>query len=78
MDIFLPRISVSERRVYSSVLRKPEMSKLLSAMSTVPPKLISCFRFIVDRNSDYSYPKMEKTLGSFHLSIEAGDFTNSK
>ena len=26
----------------------------------------------------YGYPKMEKTLGSFHLRIESGEFTDSE
>ena len=26
----------------------------------------------------YSYPKLEKTLGNFHLDIEAGEFTDSE
>ncbi|KAL9127064.1 MAG: hypothetical protein Q9217_003993 [Psora testacea] len=26
----------------------------------------------------YSYPKMEKTLGGFHLTVEAGEFTDSE
>ncbi|WEW61621.1 Fe-S cluster-binding ribosome biosynthesis protein [Emydomyces testavorans] len=34
--------------------------------------------FIVDQGRAFSYPSMEKTLGSFHLSIEAGRFTNSE
>jgi ATP-binding cassette subfamily E protein 1 len=34
--------------------------------------------FEVDKNRGYHYPKMEKTLGDFHLSIEAGAFTDSE
>lgn len=34
--------------------------------------------FTVDRSRGYSYPSMEKTLGGFHLTIEAGQFTNSE
>src|SRR6266480_2286698 len=34
--------------------------------------------FTVDKSRGYSYPTMEKTLGEFHLSIEAGQFTNSE
>jgi len=34
--------------------------------------------FIIDRNRGYKYPKMEKTLGGFHLSIESGEFTDSE
>jgi ATP-binding cassette, sub-family E, member 1 len=34
--------------------------------------------FIVDKSRDFRYPPMEKTLGDFHLSIQAGDFTNSE
>ncbi|EEP78578.1 ATP-binding cassette sub-family E member 1 [Uncinocarpus reesii 1704] len=34
--------------------------------------------FIADQGRAFSYPAMEKTLGSFHLSIEAGRFTNSE
>ena len=34
--------------------------------------------FMVDKSRAYKYPKMEKTLGGFHLSIESGDFTDSE
>lgn len=34
--------------------------------------------FIVDRSRAFHYPSMEKTLGNFHLNIEAGDFTDSE
>ncbi|OCK88425.1 P-loop containing nucleoside triphosphate hydrolase protein [Cenococcum geophilum 1.58] len=34
--------------------------------------------FMVDKSRGYSYPKMEKTLGSFHLKVEAGQFTDSE
>lgn len=34
--------------------------------------------FMVDRNRGYSYSAMQKTLGGFHLSIEAGQFTDSE
>ncbi|KAI9686100.1 MAG: Fe-S cluster-binding ribosome biosynthesis protein [Bathelium mastoideum] len=34
--------------------------------------------FIVDKSRGYGYPKMEKTLGGFHLSIEEGQFTDSE
>jgi len=34
--------------------------------------------FVVDKSRGYSYPAMEKTLGDFHLSIQAGQFTNSE
>ncbi|KAI1977119.1 Fe-S cluster-binding ribosome biosynthesis protein [Ophidiomyces ophidiicola] len=34
--------------------------------------------FIIDQGRAFSYPAMEKTLGSFHLRIEAGKFTNSE
>ena len=34
--------------------------------------------FMVDKSRGYSYPKMEKTLGSFHLTVEAGQFTDSE
>ncbi|KAF2842415.1 P-loop containing nucleoside triphosphate hydrolase protein [Patellaria atrata CBS 101060] len=34
--------------------------------------------FMVDRSRGYNYPKMEKTLGDFHLLVEAGQFTNSE
>ncbi|PNS19774.1 translation initiation factor RLI1 [Sphaceloma murrayae] len=34
--------------------------------------------FLVDKSRGYGYPKMEKTLGGFHLSIEAGEFTDSE
>ena len=28
--------------------------------------------------AQYKYPRMEKTLGDFHLTVEAGSFTNSQ
>ena len=31
-----------------------------------------------DKARGYTYPQMEKTLGSFHLAIEAGQFTDSE
>ena len=31
-----------------------------------------------DKNMDYAYPAMEKTLGGFHLTIEPGQFTDSE
>ncbi len=34
--------------------------------------------FIVDKSQGYQYPALEKTLGDFHLKIEAGQFTNSE
>src|ERR1700730_680551 len=34
--------------------------------------------FMADRTRAFDYPKMEKTLGGFHLRIEAGDFTDSE
>lgn len=34
--------------------------------------------FLAERNRAFHYPAMEKTLGKFHLSIEAGDFTDSE
>ncbi|KAK7969619.1 P-loop containing nucleoside triphosphate hydrolase protein [Apiospora saccharicola] len=34
--------------------------------------------FMVDKVRGFSYPKMEKTLGGFHLNIETGDFTDSE
>jgi ATP-binding cassette, sub-family E, member 1 len=34
--------------------------------------------FLVHRSRAFKYPSMEKTLGSFHLTIEPGDFTDSE
>ncbi|KAK8019453.1 translation initiation factor RLI1 [Apiospora arundinis] len=34
--------------------------------------------FMADKARAFSYPKMEKTLGGFHLNIETGDFTDSE
>ncbi|KAK8196598.1 Fe-S cluster-binding ribosome biosynthesis protein [Zalaria obscura] len=34
--------------------------------------------FLTDRNRDYAYPKMTKTLGNFNLTIESGEFTDSE
>ncbi|RDW88847.1 putative translation initiation factor rli1 protein [Coleophoma cylindrospora] len=34
--------------------------------------------FMADRSRAFRYPSMEKTLGNFHLKIDAGDFTDSE
>lgn len=34
--------------------------------------------FMIDRSRAFKYPKMEKTLGGFHLTIEPGEFTDSE
>lgn len=34
--------------------------------------------FLVDKSRGYTYPKMQKTLGGFNLSIEPGQFTDSE
>ena len=34
--------------------------------------------FYSDKSRAFKYPAMEKTLGSFHLKIDAGDFTDSE
>ncbi|KAL6717953.1 Fe-S cluster-binding ribosome biosynthesis protein [Lecanora helva] len=34
--------------------------------------------YIADKGRGYDYPAMEKTLGSFHLSVEPGKFTDSE
>jgi len=34
--------------------------------------------FMIDRSRAFKYPTMEKTLGGFHLKVEAGDFTDSE
>ncbi|KAK8095572.1 uncharacterized protein PG998_002200 [Apiospora kogelbergensis] len=34
--------------------------------------------FMADKARAFSYPKMEKTLGGFHLNIKTGDFTDSE
>ncbi|EMD00986.1 hypothetical protein BAUCODRAFT_192020 [Baudoinia panamericana UAMH 10762] len=34
--------------------------------------------YLVDKSRGYNYPKMTKTLGSFNLTIETGDFTDSE
>ncbi|PWY81935.1 P-loop containing nucleoside triphosphate hydrolase protein [Aspergillus heteromorphus CBS 117.55] len=33
---------------------------------------------IVNKNRAFRYPTMEKTLGNFHLKVDAGDFTDSE
>lgn len=33
---------------------------------------------ILDKSNAYQYPSMQKTQGDFHLTIEAGDFTDSE
>lgn len=33
---------------------------------------------VIKRDAHYQYPACEKTLGDFHLSVEAGDFTDSE
>ena len=35
-------------------------------------------QFVLDRARAFSYPAMEKTLGDFHLNIEAGSFPDSE
>jgi ATP-binding cassette subfamily E protein 1 len=34
--------------------------------------------FLVDKDRAFSYPTMEKTLGNFHLKVDAGAFTDSE
>ncbi|KAJ5494398.1 ABC transporter ABCE [Penicillium fimorum] len=34
--------------------------------------------FIADKDRAFSYPSMEKTLGDFHLKVDAGKFTDSE
>ncbi|OIW35128.1 P-loop containing nucleoside triphosphate hydrolase protein [Coniochaeta ligniaria NRRL 30616] len=34
--------------------------------------------YLSDRSRAFRYPSMEKTLGNFHLKIDAGDFTDSE
>ncbi|KAI4242042.1 MAG: hypothetical protein LQ352_007327 [Teloschistes flavicans] len=34
--------------------------------------------FVNDKNQGYEYPAMQKTLGGFHLKVEAGTFTDSE
>lgn len=34
--------------------------------------------FLIKKDRAYSYPSMEKTLGDFHLKVEAGEFTDSE
>ena len=34
--------------------------------------------YLADKAMSYSYPSMEKTLGGFHLEIDAGKFTDSE
>ncbi|GMF96600.1 unnamed protein product [Aspergillus oryzae] len=34
--------------------------------------------FLVNRDRAFTYPSMEKTLGNFHLKIDAGNFTDSE
>ncbi|KAM5444128.1 Fe-S cluster-binding ribosome biosynthesis protein [Microsporum ferrugineum] len=34
--------------------------------------------FMIDKDRAFSYPKMEKTLGNFHLTIQSGQFTDSE
>jgi ATP-binding cassette subfamily E protein 1 len=34
--------------------------------------------FLVDKGRAFHYPKMEKTMGNFHLSIDSGKFTDSE
>jgi ATP-binding cassette subfamily E protein 1 len=33
---------------------------------------------LVDKGRAFSYPSMEKTMGNFHLKIDAGKFTDSE
>ncbi|WPG99479.1 Translation initiation factor RLI1 [Acrodontium crateriforme] len=34
--------------------------------------------FMIDKSRDYGYPKMKKTLDTFQLTVEAGEFTDSE
>ena len=34
--------------------------------------------FLVDKSRGYAYPKLTKTLGNFHLTIDSGEFTDSE
>ena len=34
--------------------------------------------FLTDKSNAYGYPKMSKTMGDFHLTVEAGQFTDSE
>lgn len=34
--------------------------------------------FLIDKDRAFNYPKMEKTMGNFHLSIDSGKFTDSE
>lgn len=34
--------------------------------------------FVIEHTKAFQYPAMEKTLGSFHLSVEAGSFADSE
>ncbi|KAH9844606.1 Translation initiation factor RLI1 [Teratosphaeria destructans] len=34
--------------------------------------------YLIDKSQAYTYPKMTKTQGSFHLTIEKGEFTDSE
>ncbi|CCX29610.1 Similar to Translation initiation factor RLI1; acc. no. Q03195 [Pyronema omphalodes CBS 100304] len=34
--------------------------------------------FLVEKNRAFRYPTLEKTLGGFHLKVDAGDFTDSE
>ena len=34
--------------------------------------------FMVDKARAFNYPAMSKTMGNFHLEVEAGDFTDSE
>ena len=34
--------------------------------------------YTIDKNRGFEYPKMEKTLGDFHLQIDSGKFTDSE
>ncbi|KAI5369923.1 Putative AAA+ ATPase domain, RNase L inhibitor RLI-like, possible metal-binding protein [Septoria linicola] len=34
--------------------------------------------FMIDKNRDYAYPNMTKTMGGFNLAIQSGEFTDSE
>jgi ATP-binding cassette subfamily E protein 1 len=41
-------------------------------------KVVDTLEQDIGSSNQYKYPKMEKVLGDFHLTIEAGNFTNSQ
>ncbi|KAJ6143050.1 ABC transporter ABCE [Penicillium samsonianum] len=52
---------------------RPAVYGVVTLPSSVPGE-----EFIADKDRAFAYPSMEKTLGDFHLKVDAGKFTDSE